>query len=252
MKTRSATGLIDWAGNLVLLASGLWVSLYLAWSLLSAGNFFYPQLHDLIGIQDTIEEYAPQNIHKNRFDETTREQRTKLFRQILYGVNHNGAGLKTIQYSNRQGEPIDLLLRPVEIIHLNDVANLLTVFRKSATIALAVFIAMVVVFRVQRLHLSRPRTLLTVTVITLLAGTVIISLSGAKALFYQLHTIVFPPGHQWFFYYQESLMTLLMKAPDIFAWQAAMLLIVSVVVFYLLLLLTHALLGMGNRARIGA
>jgi len=39
---------------------------------------------------------------------------------------------------------------------------------------------------------------------------------GEGGLFAWLHEQVFPPGHQWFFYYQESLMTTLMKAPHLF------------------------------------
>ena len=44
---------------------------------------------------------------------------------------------------------------------------------------------------------------------------------GAKQVFYTAHTLIFPAGHQWFFYYEESLMTMLMKAPDLFAAIAA-------------------------------
>jgi len=39
---------------------------------------------------------------------------------------------------------------------------------------------------------------------------------GVENLFYGLHTIVFPDDHQWFFYYEDSLMSTLMQAPNIF------------------------------------
>jgi hypothetical protein len=45
-----------------------------------------------------------------------------------------------------------------------------------------------------------------------------------------LHTVVFPADHQWFFYYKDSLMASLMKAPDIFAAIAAQLLVVALLI----------------------
>ncbi len=243
MKNRKNTGLIYWTGNAVLVVSGLCISLFLAWHILSTCNFFYPVLHDVTGIQKTIVEYAPKNIYKKSFDETTRDQRVELFRQIVHGINHGGDGLDSIQYSDATGKPLGALLRPPEITHLKDVAHLLHAFRTLAYSALAVFIAIVILFRAKGINIPKPRYLLVVTGLTTLAATLIISLSGAKNTFYRLHTIVFPQGHQWFFYYEESLMTMLMKAPDIFAWIAAMMLVLALVIFYLLLLLTSALLG---------
>ena len=47
--------------------------------------------------------------------------------------------------------------------------------------------------------------------------TIVFLIFGAKAIFYQMHVLIFPPDHQWFFYYQDSLMSTMMKAPDLFA-----------------------------------
>ena len=246
MKDRNNTGLVYWSVNAVLVVSGLCISLFLAWHLLSASNFFYPLLHDVTGIQETIEEYAPKNIYRKSFDETTRAQRVELFRRIVYGINHDGDGLDSIQYSDATGKPLGALLRPPEITHLKDVAHLLNVFQALAYGALAVFIAMVALLLVRRLSIPKPRYLLVATVLTVLTATLIISLSGAKDIFYRMHTIIFPQGHQWFFFYEESLMTMLMKAPDIFAWIAAMLLVLTLVIFYLVLRLTGALLKIRN------
>ena len=58
-------------------------------------------------------------------------------------------------------------------------------------------------------------SLLTLLVIALLL-TIIIVAVGPNDVFSALHEFVFPADHQWFFYYQDSLMTTLMKAPDIF------------------------------------
>jgi hypothetical protein len=59
------------------------------------------------------------------------------------------------------------------------------------------------------------------TIAALIAAVLII---GSKKVFYYLHTWIFPPEHPWFFYYQDSLMTTLMKAPDLFGLIAALLL----------------------------
>jgi hypothetical protein len=45
-------------------------------------------------------------------------------------------------------------------------------------------------------------------------------LIGPVKAFYWLHTLVFPPGHEWFFYYEDSLMSTMMKAPDLFGYIA--------------------------------
>ena len=58
-------------------------------------------------------------------------------------------------------------------------------------------------------------SLLTLLVIALLLTVVIVAV-GPHDVFTALHEFVFPEDHQWFFYYQDSLMTTLMKAPDIF------------------------------------
>jgi hypothetical protein len=61
-------------------------------------------------------------------------------------------------------------------------------------------------------------------------SAIVLSL-GATQVFYWLHTKVFPEGHQWFFYYEDSLMTTLMKAPDIFAFIATLLLVLLIIIW---------------------
>jgi len=243
LKKYNQSGVFYLAGTSAILLSALCISFWLAWIMLSAGNFLYPVLHDVIDIQGTIEEYAPKNIYKDRFDETTPVHRAALFREILRGVNRNGEGLETLQYMDAEGEVIGMLLRPAEITHLRDVARLLGVFQNVAYIAVALYITMLVVFRLQQRQLPKPRNLLMVTTIAVTLLVLVVFLSGAKQVFYQLHTVVFPSGHQWFFYYEESLMTLLMKAPDIFAWQAGMWIALALLVCYVLLMLSCRLLA---------
>ncbi|HHH44791.1 MAG TPA: DUF1461 domain-containing protein [Gammaproteobacteria bacterium] len=222
--------------------AALLVSLALAWYTLSAVNFFYPVLHDVIGIDATIAEYAPGNIYRKSFDQTTRKQRAELFRQIVYGINHDGRGLESIRYTDAQGRPIDRLLREAEIIHLRDVAQLLNTLKAVAWVSGALLFAMVGFCRLRNTGFPAPARVLGTAVLALLLIAVIVSVSGAEKLFYRWHTLVFPEGHQWFFYYEESLMTMLMKAPDLFAWLAALLALFTLAYFYLVLRLASAFL----------
>tara|TARA_Y100000588_G_scaffold356149_1_gene412087 strand:- start:498 stop:764 length:267 start_codon:yes stop_codon:yes gene_type:complete len=54
---------------------------------------------------------------------------------------------------------------------------------------------------------------------------------GPKQVFYWFHIKVFPEGHQWFFYYQESLMSTLMKAPDLFGFIAVLIAVLTLSIF---------------------
>lgn len=239
--------LITWPGNIVLVASVFYISMLAAWFTLSAANFFYPLLHDMIGIQQTIEEYAPKNVYKKSFDATTPEQRSELFRHIVSAINNRGTGLDEIHYRDAQGNVIGRLLREPEIIHLQDVARLLAGLRQGAWIAGAALLVIFTIYRLKGCNTPKPVKLLTGTAVGVLAAALLVTLFDAKETFYHWHTIIFPQGHQWFFYYEESLMTMLMKAPDIFAWLAALLLTATLVIFYLLTLLLHRLLMSRNR-----
>ncbi len=233
----------------IVLVCGLWLSLVAAWYTLSAFNFFYAAVYDLAGIGETIETYAPTHRYKRGFETTTREQRVALFGQILEAVNHGGTGLETIVYSDREGRPIDTLLRKAEIIHLQDVADLLGRLRQASWVAGLVFCAALVLRGWQAKSLPKPGHATAATVACLAALAALILLSGAKALFYKWHTLIFPEGHQWFFYYEDSLMTLLMKAPDLFAYLAVLLVLFSLGFFYLLLVTVRSLLER-NRGRL--
>jgi hypothetical protein len=56
--------------------------------------------------------------------------------------------------------------------------------------------------------------------VLLAVATAAILASGPMTVFYALHDRLFPPGHPWFFYYEDSLMTLLMQAPTLFGYIA--------------------------------
>ena len=79
-------------------------------------------------------------------------------------------------------------------------------------------------------------SLITLLVITVLLALIIIVV-GPNEVFKAMHEFVFPPENQWFFYYQDSLMTTLMKAPDIFFAIGAAWALLAVII-YLLITLT--------------
>ena len=75
----------------------------------------------------------------------------------------------------------------------------------------------------------------------LAAVGLVLLIAGPTAVFYQLHIWIFPDDHQWFFYYQESLMSTMMKAPDLFGGIGATIGGLGIVIFGLYLLLVSRL-----------
>jgi len=80
---------------------------------------------------------------------------------------------------------------------------------------------------------SGKRLLSSAMLILLSCGALL--LIGPEAIFNQLHIWIFPENHQWFFYYEESLMSTMMKAPDLFAYIAGMLSLLSLLLTTLLI-----------------
>lgn len=202
----------------------------LAWHLLAQINFAYPLGYQLLGLQKHIAEYAPLNRYIHGFQFTQPKDHWELFGQITHSVQNNGEGLADI-YFNLPNDTRLPLMHEAEIIHLQDVSHLINKFYIAGIAGAVVWAFFLWVAYRQKLAFPSPRKIL----LGFLAGiflltTLILSL-GATRVFYWLHTKVFPEGHQWFFYYEDSLMTTLMKAPDIFAFIAALLLIALVVVW---------------------
>ena len=134
-------------------------------------------------------------------------------------------------------------MHEAEIIHLQDVANLIDVFYRAGLIGLLLWIGLIVFAYQQKLKLPAIKKIL----LGFLAGfafiTVLVIVIGPTAVFYWFHVQVFPDGHQWFFYYQDSLMTTLMKAPDIFAFIAVLLLSLLITLWCASLYALNRLLG---------
>lgn len=193
-----------------------------SWHLLAQFHFAYPSGYRLLNLDKHIAEFAPLNRYKEDFELTTPADHWRIFGEISDAVQNSGAGLREISYTLASGEKT-ALMHEAEIIHLQDVANLIDRFYLAGLVSLLLWAGMIVIAYHQKLKTPSVKKIL----LGFLAGLAVIAITvlaiGPTAVFYWFHVQVFPDGHQWFFYYQDSLMTTLMKAPDIFAFIAVLL-----------------------------
>ena len=237
MKTAAATTTTQrryrsllWA---ILLLSALPASLLAGWQLLVSTDFLYPLWYQVIGIDRTIAEYGPKNRYRDHFELTTREERTRLFAAIVAGIHDGGQGLETITYNDARGKAVAPLLRPPEITHLRDVARLVDgMYRLGIGAAMLWLVALVWLWRLRLPPPPLGRYFAGLGLVAVLSMLAVIAI-GTKKAFYTAHTLIFPAGHQWFFYYEESLMTMLMKAPELFAAIAAEWLLLTALCYWL-------------------
>ena len=221
-----------------------WLALFFSWTSLSAVDFLYPTLYKQLEIDKTIEKFGPQNRYKRDFSLTSQAEHQSLFAQIVVAINRNGTGLSRIAYHNAQGQIIDQLLRPEEITHLEDVSSLLATLRNVTVIAAIILVLALGYWWKKKTYRQFPsvhRAFLAMLALGIV-GTMVLALLGPTKIFYWLHTQIFPADHQWFFYYQDSLMTTLMKAPDIFAYIAAFIVTLALVYFAALVALVRRLI----------
>jgi hypothetical protein len=220
-----------------LLAGAFFTALFIAWQALSAVNFLYPFWHKALDIDDTVRIYGPQNRNRRGFEYTNAAEHARLFAAIVHAVEHGGRGLENLHYRDGDGRPMGLLLTEPEIVHLRDVARLLGVFRLFGWTCTLIFIALAASLWLK--PASKPPLIkyLAYFALIILLGVGAVLAIGPTAVFYKFHTWIFPPGHKWFFYYQESLMTTLMKAPTLFAGIAAEWLALTLILFALLIAL---------------
>lgn len=202
----------------------------LSWQINKSVNFTYPMWYQVLDIDAHISKYAPQNkYNKQDFVYTDKNQHVKLFEQVVVAINNHGENLEQISYQiNNKNKQ---LFTHSEVVHLQDVSNLVDTLKLVWLVNLLPLILLSLFYIKQKLYM--PSTKLKVK--TLIASVVVIIASfaifGFKKIFYYLHTAVFPDNHQWFFYYQESLMSTFMKAPDLFAAMGVNLLVVGVIIF---------------------
>lgn len=210
------------------------IALGLSWLFWIPLNFGYESLYGLIDIDQHIARYAPMNQTKFDFALTAESQRYRLFADIVTAIHQQGEGLQALSYLDGQGQSVALLTHD-EVVHLQDVAILIDRMKWFVLGAIILFIVLFVWLFKHRIAMPSFRSLLAYTLIALLLVTGLILLIGAHDVFYQLHVWAFPDDHKWFFFYEESLMSTMMKAPDLFAYIAALLVAVALVIFIIIM-----------------
>jgi hypothetical protein len=214
---------------LLLLGHLLAVSL-LAWHLLAQVNFAYPLGYKVLDVEQHIRHFGPLNRYKKEFEQTTKAEHLDLFAQITRAVQNHGEGLADIRYRLSNGTTTPLM-REAEVIHLQDVANLIDVLYWAGLIGGLAWLCLLAYAYRQRVPFPALKKILLGFVSGLVLITLTILLIGPKAVFYWLHEQIFPDEHEWFFFYQDSLMTTLMKAPDLFGFIAVILVVVIMVLW---------------------
>jgi hypothetical protein len=215
----------------LLLPAAALASLWLAWRALAWVDFLYPVFYPLLDIQGHIEEFGPQNRYKTGFETTTPAEHQRLFAAIVTAIHESGRGLEAVTYHDPAGRPIDTLLREPEIGHLRDVARLIDAIAPVGWLAAAWSLLHLGLLGWRRWPVPRLRRLLGASLVATIVVVLVVLVIGARRVFYWLHDLVFPPDHPWFFFYQESLMTTLMKAPDLFGAIAAALLLLGLALY---------------------
>jgi hypothetical protein len=206
-------------------------ALWLSWRALAAVDFLYPVLYEGLDIRAHVLQFAPQNRYKQGFETTTRNEHVRLFRAIVDAIHDSGRGLAELEYRDALGRPIDRLLREPEITHLEDVARLIDRLVPIGWLAVAWTAMQLALLRWLGWAVPSLARLLGASVLAALGATALVLVIGPRRVFYWLHDLVFPPENPWFFYYQDSLMTTMMKAPDLFGAIAAVLLALALGIY---------------------
>jgi hypothetical protein len=209
---RSLIRSLYWA---LYLLTTLLISLFLAWMLLGQVDFLYPVWYRALAIDRHVAVYAPQNRQRPHFQLTDRSERERLFTELVTAVHSDGRGLEELRYHTPSGRPLGRFLTEPEIAHLRDVAGLIRQGQRLGGAAIGIWL----LWSVRLMSRSRrpPLGRMAVSLVCLLAVVgVVIVVTGPTRLFYAWHEWLFPPERPWFFYYQESLLTTLLKAPDLF------------------------------------
>jgi len=167
-------------------------------------------------LQGNVLEYAPKNTNgKEDFVYVSGPIQQKMFIQMLKAIEHDGEGLSEIVYPSGYSST-KRFLTSEELAHLQDVSgviSLLKSFWKLMLVMLLLAVGLMFYGSYPPLYLS---TIL--WSISLLSGAlyIVAKVFGLVNIFYGVHKLIFPAGHKWFFYYEESLMSTLLRAPDSF------------------------------------
>ena len=206
------------------------LALFLSWMLFAQQDFLYGVWHDVGGIKEGIEKYGPQNRNRLGFGDTTREERLQAFAAINTSIHNSGEGLRDIRYRVPNGKSSTLLTES-EVIHLQDVANLIDFLKWVVFVAVLIWGGWTFWGIKSGRYVFSPAQQLKGVFVFLFLATCLILAIGAERVFNTLHEWVFPKNNQWFFYYQDSLMSTMMLAPKLFAYIAVELVLLSLPFF---------------------
>ena len=192
-------------------------SMGVSWQIHKSSHFFYEFWYSQLNIEETIKTYSPQNNHgKEDFASTNKKQHLLSFNEIVKNIHDHGKDLNQLFYLNNHQQKRLLLTTP-EILHLEDVSKLIHHLRFIlVTNFLLLLLVSSIIFKKKYRKPKRKEQYIAI-IIPISIVVLSFSILGFTNIFYYLHTVVFPDNHQWFFYYQDSLMSSLMKAPDLFA-----------------------------------
>lgn len=217
------------------------VTLPITWVAMSKVDFFYSSLHDAIGIDEHIQRFAPSNrFNKLEFEKTSKQQRVELFHQVGLAIHNNGKGLESLSYLRKSTNQRVLLFTEAEVTHLKDVATLLNKLKPVIFALMFTWLMLLAWILLKRIKLPSLKRFVVLAVI-LNFGFFSVLLLGPETVFNQLHIWAFPDNHQWFFYYEDSLMSTMMKAPYLFGYISAIWLVLSMLLTFFLIKLLHLL-----------
>ena len=225
------------------LVCALLAALYVAWLAQARMDFLYPFWYQAIGIDQTIARYAPKNRYRRHFQHTDRAERLRLFRELARGIRTPGYDFSALVYHDPAGRPLGRLLTPPEVRHLQDVARLVAGGERLGLAALLTWLAAVLLVLRRRWPLPGLRRQLLAGLLGIATATLAILALGPTRVFYQFHVWLFPGDNPWFFYYEDSLMSTMMRAPDLFGGIAVALLLSALVLWILMLWLPTWLQG---------
>ncbi|OYY74766.1 MAG: hypothetical protein B7Y40_03985 [Gammaproteobacteria bacterium 28-57-27] len=218
----------------------LWVvALWLAWLALAALDFLYPLAYGWLDIGATLQTYVPQNrFGRQDYPVADVGQQMQHFAAISHAIHLQGAGLAQLSYHDAQGKVLGLLLTRDEVLHLQDVARLVTGGMAVGAVGTLLWLAWLAIL--PRLMPGQGWRLPSLSVLLLGSAAVLVVVGavlaafGFESVFYALHRLIFPADHAWFFYYQDSLMSSLMQAPHLFAVIGVAWLVLSLALLLLL------------------
>lgn len=192
----------------------------LSWHFLSKVNFFFYHIYEYNNLQDHIDKYAPQNRNRSNFEDTKKEERVRIFGEMVTAINNNGVGLNDIEYKVSSGEKIDSFLTGPEVKHLVDVSGLVSRANKIGIIiscSILVFYILCLIFKFKSgKSFWRPGgvfvSFINICTISLISAAAIFVI-GSREAFHKFHELFFAGKSQWYFYYEDSLMTTLLPEP---------------------------------------